>query len=643
MLLSIINANVGFLTEYDSTKRIRQHSPLDSYICPLVFNPVAAFQSTFTTMHRYIGIHLLVFVANLCVAQSTTNHNLSTRTETTWFADTVHVLENKSEWGISFGALRYNGDISSDNSFAVKNLSPGAQVYFKRYFLPNLACRANLFVSKFTDTDRNYTTPSEWRSDRDYSFDATLGVFSLRAEWDIFGKKRFRHRDTVVYNLDKYTEYAIVEKLKRFPAPFLFAGAGLAGFKATTIYNYTEQLSGLAPAVAQDIANNKRGHATLALSVGGGFNIDLSKKVVLGFELGTSFANSDYLDGISISGNPKKADWWWFGGLSLGFRFGEKDKDADGVLDKDDKCPNIPGSGSTQGCPDADKDGIADREDDCPHKKGIRALAGCPLKDADDDGIADVDDQCPTVPGLAPFNGCPDTDGDGIEDRQDSCKTIAGLAQFNGCPDTDGDGIVDAKDACPKEPGPAEYYYGCPVRDTDGDGVEDKLDVCLLIAGIPAFQGCPDTDGDGVEDRLDICPTLVGIAENKGCPVVEKKDQEKLVLAVKAVKFETGKAILKAESSKILTDISDILSRYPYYNLSIEGHTDSQGKDDSNQILSEKRAQACSDFLTGKGIAKERFLVKGYGETKPIADNKTLAGRTLNRRVEFGLILIEKK
>ncbi|MBK8427024.1 MAG: OmpA family protein [Lewinellaceae bacterium] len=254
-----------------------------------------------------------------------------------------------------------------------------------------------------------------------------------------------------------------------------------------------------------------------------------------------------------------------------------------------------------------------------------------------------MDDECPTLPGLAQFKGCPDTDHDGIEDRKDSCATVAGLLQFNGCPDTDGDGIEDRFDACPTESGPLEYYYGCPVRDTDGDGVEDKLDACLLVAGKAEFKGCPDTDNDGVEDALDLCPTIVGPKDNKGCPVVEKKDREKLELAVKAVKFQTGKAILKAESSKILTDIANILAKYPYYGLSMDGHTDSAGNDKSNQLLSEKRALACLDFLVKKGIDKNRLKSAGFGETRPVADNKTAAGRTKNRRVEFNLFLMEKK
>ena len=75
----------------------------------------------------------------------------------------------------------------------------------------------------------------------------------------------------------------------------------------------------------------------------------------------------------------------------------------------------------------------------------------------------------------------------------------------------------------------------------------------------------------------------------------------------------------------------------------MEGHTDSAGNDKTNQILSEKRAQACLDFLLKKGIDKNRLKSAGFGETRPVADNKTTAGKTKNRRVEFNLFLLEKK
>ncbi|MFN0034834.1 MAG: DUF6089 family protein [Saprospiraceae bacterium] len=562
-------------------------------------------------------------------------------TETLNFADTAHYFERMPEFGLVFGMSRCNGDIANDSYFATKNnLTPMGGVFYRKHLSPYFAFRGELLAGQLKDDDRFYSTP-EWRYERDFSFKTFTAEASLRIEWDILGKRRFRSGvDTTLYTLDKHTQYALVNGFKRSLAPYIFVGGGgVASAAKAKMRYYTRAVDDQPTEINEDLSKAKSLRITPSVLFGAGINFDVAPRLVLGAELGAHLPFTDFLDGISIAGNPQKRDWFWVGGLTLGFRLGTNDRDRDGIANKKDKCPDIPGSSLTDGCPDIDHDGVADREDDCPHKKGIRALAGCPIKDADEDGVPDIDDQCPTVVGLAQFNGCPDTDGDGIEDRVDSCKTLAGIPQFNGCPDTDGDGIEDKLDACPTEKGPAEYYYGCPVRDTDGDGIEDKLDACLLVKGKEEFNGCPDSDNDGIQDKLDPCPNTPGPKDNRGCPVVEKKDQEKLELAVKAVKFETGKAILKSESSKILTDIADILTRYPYYNLRIEGHTDSQGKDESNLALSEKRAQACADFLVTKGIAKTRFLAKGFGETTPVADNKSAAGRALNRRVEFDLVL----
>ena len=71
------------------------------------------------------------------------------------------------------------------------------------------------------------------------------------------------------------------------------------------------------------------------------------------------------------------------------------------------------------------------------------------------------------------------------------------------------------------------------------------------------------------------------------------------------------------------------------YNLIINGHTDNVGSDESNKILSEKRAAAVKAYLINKGVEASRLKSFGWGEEKPTADNNTAAGRTLNRRVEF--------
>ncbi|MBL4653606.1 MAG: OmpA family protein [Flavobacteriales bacterium] len=146
-------------------------------------------------------------------------------------------------------------------------------------------------------------------------------------------------------------------------------------------------------------------------------------------------------------------------GVNLTFGRGG-DKDGDGIKDKKDKCPEIPGIEAFEGCPDTDLDGIQDSEDMCPTVYGIELFHGCP--DTDGDGIGDLDDDCVDIPGVAEFNGCPDTDGDGISDFDDECPELPGTKEHDGCPDTDGDGIVDSMDECPEKPG-SKVNFGCPI------------------------------------------------------------------------------------------------------------------------------------------------------------------------------------
>ena len=257
--------------------------------------------------------------------------------------------------------------------------------------------------------------------------------------------------------------------------------------------------------------------------------------------------------------------------------------------------------------------------------------------DTDGDGIYDLDDACPTVPGLAQFNGCPDTDGDGIEDSKDDCPTIPGLAEFNGCPDRDGDGIPDAKDACPDEKGIAKYG-GCPDPDRDGDGIINERDKCPDVAGSFIAQGCPDRDGDGVMDSEDKCPDVAGPASNKGCPEIKEEVKKRLAFAARNIQFETGKATIRPVSYKILNEVVSILNEYSYYDVNVDGHTDNVGNDAYNLQLSNDRAASAVAYLVSKGIPASRLVSEGYGETKPIGDNKTAAGKAQNRRVEFNLL-----
>ncbi len=229
-----------------------------------------------------------------------------------------------------------------------------------------------------------------------------------------------------------------------------------------------------------------------------------------------------------------------------------------------------------------------------------------------------------------------DRDGDGVVDDEDKCPDTAGLASLQGCPDRDADGIADGDDKCPDVPGLAKYQ-GCPIPDTDGDGVNDELDKCVTVAGVARYQGCPipDTDGDGVNDEEDKCPSRPGPATNQGCPEIAKEVIEKINFAAKNVFYSTGSYKLLAKSNASLNEVAKLMTTDPSLMLDIDGHTDSQGSDTSNQTLSENRANSVRDYLIKKGIDGSRLKATGFGETKPIADNTTAAGRAKNRRTEM--------
>ena len=257
--------------------------------------------------------------------------------------------------------------------------------------------------------------------------------------------------------------------------------------------------------------------------------------------------------------------------------------------------------------------------------------------DTDKDGIYDKEDACPTVAGLKQFNGCPDTDGDGIVDGSDACPEVAGLASLNGCPDADGDGITDANDACPQVAGLASLK-GCP--DADKDGVADKDDKCPSVAGPKENAGCPwaDTDKDGVADKDDACPEVAGPASNKGCPEVTAAVLETVSVEAKSIYFNTGKATFRSEDVPVkIESISTLLKQYPTAKFSIEGHTDSDGSDAFNQKLSQERADVVKNALIERGMKAENLNAVGYGESKPVATNKTAAGKAKNRRTEVVL------
>ena len=201
-----------------------------------------------------------------------------------------------------------------------------------------------------------------------------------------------------------------------------------------------------------------------------------------------------------------------------------------------------------------------------------------------------------------------------------------------------------------------------PPPDGDDDRVPDEHDACATVPGSPSedplMNGCPelptDTDGDAIADFADACPKTPGPANverrRHGCPPEKTTTpppppppqvdltEEELVL-VQQVTFETGTAVLRAESSGILTEVARLLAEHTEIALvEVQGHTDETGTGDFNRRLSENRARSVVEWLVGHGVAPERLVAKGYGKDQPIADNATEAGRAKNRRVVFRIL-----
>lgn len=106
--------------------------------------------------------------------------------------------------------------------------------------------------------------------------------------------------------------------------------------------------------------------------------------------------------------------------------------------------------------------------------------------------------------------------------------------------------------------------------------------------------------------------------------------------------FDVDKYQVKDMVEENLTDLAVTLKKYDDTNILIEGHTDDTGADDYNQSLSERRANAVTDFLISQGVDRNRITATGYGESQPIADNSTSTGKTQNRRVEVAIFANEK-
>jgi len=321
-------------------------------------------------------------------------------------------------------------------------------------------------------------------------------------------------------------------------------------------------------------------------------------------EYAAAEANLEFLRYELDEGDYRRAEWHKQRALesvSRAIEVTDPNKCADPA---EDKCPDEPedvdGFQDKDGCPDPDNDGdtVLDVNDKCPMEAGDPANKGCPIQDRDKDGVADALDKCPDIP----------EDRDGFEDD-------------DGCPedndkDTDGDGILDPNDMCPLEPGPG-YNKGCPVIDRDHDGIVDEVDQCPDVPGM-APTGCPKR--------------ILVVKTDKQ---IEIKEQ---------IKFAFNKALIQgALSFEILDQVAAVMISNPDIKVVIEGHTDNVASAEYNLKLSDARANAVRNALIERTIEASRMEAIGYGESRPLASNKSSKGRAANRRVEFHIVDQEKR
>jgi len=248
--------------------------------------------------------------------------------------------------------------------------------------------------------------------------------------------------------------------------------------------------------------------------------------------------------------------------------------------------------------------------------------------DRDGDGYLDPNDKCPDQPenynGYQDEDGCPDdpdTDGDGLVDSVDSCvlepEDADGYLDEDGCPeiDNDLDTLLDATDKCPLEPEDPDGFEdddGCPDPDNDQDTVPDLKDQC------------PNEIGSATKEPLG-CPAKPALVVVTDCEV--KITQQ--------VHFAYNKAVIRRESYPVLDAVVDVLQKNPRIKIEVQGHTDNRGSARYNKGLSDRRAASVMKYLISHGVDPDRLTSHGYGLERPLVPNTTAQNRALNRRVQF--------
>lgn len=416
-----------------------------------------------------------------------------------------------------------------------------------------------------------------------------------------------------------------------------------------------------------------------------------------GFRFGPVFAGSGSALS-SLLGDTKIADVYFGVKFPIIQRI-DKDSDGDGVMNRDDSCKRTPGPSENFGCPlneveeieeveveeventDLDQDGVLNDVDECPNTKGTVANKGCPVSiietiigkpdtivistpikqiekkidgDTDMDGVMDSMDDCPTVFGTKENKGCPVT----IKELEVFRQDVREVYFDTGSSDVNLNSAARLKSAAVvMKKFPDMYWIVEGHSDSQGNEVynqklsEDRAKEVknfFITNGIEA--GKIDSYGYGESRPQTTNATAAGRAKNRRVEMRAADAQGKLVgldlpkedvvnemsNLVKFVYFETGSDVIIDNSKSQLELIAYYMKKHAG-KYEIQGHTDDVGSQETNMLLSEKRAKAVVKYLINEGVSAESLKAVGYGELSPVADNSTKDGQAENRRIEIKL------
>lgn len=240
-----------------------------------------------------------------------------------------------------------------------------------------------------------------------------------------------------------------------------------------------------------------------------------------------------------------------------------------------------------------------------------------------------------------------DSDGDGVKDIKDLCPEIPGLKKYKGCPKDKA--IMDAEAEAARVE--AERLAAIEAeRKAKEEAARRKAEAERKAAeeAAAAKRAAEEAEAAKIKAEEDAKAAILAAEKAKAdaaakaaaarAAEIETKTRAVFSRALTGIKFNSSRSTFKNASYVLMDDVVSVMNEYPGINVRIAGHTDSQGAEENNQKLSEKRANAVMNYLVSKGISPTRLRSVGFGEVSPIADNNTAAGRAENRRVEFSVI-----